>query len=95
MSFNGGHSLMITREMSTKASNGIKSFESARLVDNTLSFELNQLSIVHGIRLIMAKNLEKNANEYCNEFHHILELSVDEGKPKLVTQLDNISSFRY
>ena len=50
---------MITREMSTKASNGIKSFESARLVDNTLSFELNQLSIVHGIRLIMAKNLEK------------------------------------
>ena len=50
---------MITREMSTKASNGIKSFESARLVDNTLSFELNQLSIVHDIRLIMAKNLEK------------------------------------
>ena len=59
MSFNGGHSLMITREMSTKASNGIKSFESARLVDNILSFELNQLSIVHGIRLIMAKILEK------------------------------------
>ena len=50
---------MITREMTTKASNGIKSFESARLVNNTLSFELNQLSIVHGIRLIMAKNLDK------------------------------------
>ena len=50
---------MITREMTKKASDGIKSFESARLVNNTLSFELNEPLIVQGIRLIMTKTVEK------------------------------------
>ena len=50
---------MITRKMSTKASNGMKSIESARLVNNTISSVLNQLLILHDVHLIMAKTHEK------------------------------------